>query len=388
MPVEKIKQNTELIQRVEQFLQTGYSANKEFNAYFSGNDPVVINSLKDIGQEYHYDASELLYWVDRDTYFDELDRWCGGKIKEEHSEAIDFLTTSNQQAVFSDLVELIRRQRVAPFVGAGMSKAAGYPLWSEALGRLGESIAAVDEDVVRQLIAENRYLDAAQKVSQASEYQLINYIQTTFRTRYENDEEREKIPQIFKLLPRLSSGCIVTTNFDCLIEETFRAKNAPLVDGYMHGVQQGHNFVQRLLKADRCILKLHGDASQPGTYVFTEEQYKTAYGDCAIDYSKQLPKALRQIYISNSLLFLGCSLAEDKTLALFKDVKDGQQFEIPDHFAIISEPEDVTNKQATEDRLLDIKIRPIWYRSDNYHEMATRLVELAVDIADRRISLG
>jgi len=388
MPVEKVKQNSALIERVEQFLQTGYTANEDFNSDFSGNAPVVINSLKELGQEYLYDASELLYWVDRETYFDELDCWSGGKVKEEHSEAIDFLNASNQQAVFSDLIELIRRQRVAPFIGAGVSKAADYPLWGEALEYLGKNIAALDEVEVKQLISENKYLEAAQKVVDASEYQLINYVQTTFRTRYDSDKEREAIPTLFKLLPRLSNGCIITTNFDCLIEEAFRAEKAPLVDGYMHGVQQGHNFVQRLLKGDRCVLKLHGDASQPGTYVFTEEQYKTAYGDGVIDYSNQLPKALRQIYISNSLLFLGCSLAHDKTLELFKEVKDGCQFEIPDHFAIISEPETIAVKQATEDRLLDIKIRPIWYKSDNHHVMATKLVELAVDIAERRLSLG
>lgn len=388
MPVEKVKQNAALIERVEQFLHTGYTANEEFNAHFSGTEPIVLNSIKEFGQEYHYDASELLFWVDRETYFDELDCWNGGKVKEEHSEAIDFIIASNQQSVFSDLVELIRRHRVAPFIGAGVSKAAGYPLWGEALDYLGENIAVLDKAEVKELILENKYLEAAQMVVESSEHRLTNYVQTTFRTRYDNDEERETIPVIFKLLSRLSRGCIVTTNFDCLIEEVFKAKKAPLVDGYMHGVQQGHNFVQRLLKGDRCILKLHGDATQPSTYVFTEDQYKAAYGDGTIDYSNQLPRALRQIYISNSLLFLGCSLAQDKTLELFKEVKDGQQFEIPEHFAIISEPADVAEKQATEDRLLDIKIRPIWYQPDRHHTMAAKLVELAVDIAERKLSLG
>jgi len=387
MPVEKIKKNTALIERVEQFLQTGYTANKKFNAEFSGEESVVIRSLKDLEQEYCYDASEILYWVDRETYFDELDSWNGGKIKEEHSDAMTFLRKSNQQAVFSDLIELIRRQRVAPFLGAGVSKPAGYPLWGEALERLGGNIATLDEAVINDLLVKNKYLEAAQKIVEASEYQLTNYVQTTFRTKYDNDAEREAIPKIFKLLPRLSKGCIVTTNFDCLIEEAFKAKQAPLIDGYMHGIQQGHNFVQRLLRGDRCILKLHGDVSQPGSYVFTEQQYEAAYGN-PIEYSNQLPRALRQIYISNSLLFLGCSLSQDKTLELFKEVKDGQQFEIPDHFAIISEPEDIEEKQSTEDRLLDIKIRPIWYKSDDQHAMATKLVELAVDIAERRLSLG
>lgn len=387
MPVEKIKQSAALIEKVEQFLQTGYESNAGFNEAFSGEDTVLIKGLKDREHEYRYQTSEILYWVDRELYLDELESWNGEKVKGRHSDALEFLADSNQGAVFSDLVELIRRRKVSPFLGAGVSKAAGYPLWGEALKELSETIATIDEKEISDLLADNKYLEAAQKIFEVSEYQLTNYIQTTFRTKYDNDEDRETIPKVFQLLPRLSSGCIVTTNFDCLIEEAFKAKKAPLVDGYMHGIQQGHNFVQRLLKGDRCVLKLHGDSAQQGTYVFTEQQYESAYGN-PIEYSNQLPKALRQIYISSSLLFLGCSLAQDKTLELFKQVKDGSEFEVPDHFAIISEPNDVAEKQTTENRLLDIKIRPIWYKPDNQHEMATKLVELAVDIAERKLSLG
>ena len=83
------------------------------------------------------------------------------------------------------------------------------------------------------------------------------------------------------------------------------------------------------------MLKLHGDASQPDTYVFTEEQYRQGYGEGEIDFRLQLPKALRQVYVSHLLLFLGCSLAQDKIMDLFKQVKDEGQFVIPEHFALL-----------------------------------------------------
>lgn len=386
MPIEKLKQSEALIERVEQFLQTGYNSSQGFNEAFSGDAPVTFKSLKDNEHTYQFDASEVLFWVDRPSYLYELDNWNGEQVKESHAQALNYLDESNQLAVFADLVDLIRKRRIAPFIGAGLSKAAKYPLWGEALVQVSQRIPALDDQIVKSLIAEDKYLEAAQVIFDASEHQLINYVQTIFRTKYDSDEDRELIPKIFKLLPRLSSGCIVTTNFDCLIEEAFKLKGAPLVDGYMHGVQQGHNFVQNLLKGNRCILKLHGDAAQPSSYVFTEKQYESAYGT-PINYSNQLPKSLRQIYISNSLLFLGCSLAKDRTLQLFKEVKDGHQFEVPDHFAILSDPGDAAEKQQTEDRLLDIKIRPIWYNSKNNHELATALIDLAVDVAERKVSL-
>jgi hypothetical protein len=387
MPIEIIKKNSELVEQVEQFLETGYQANEDFNETISEGELVTIRSLNDSAHEYEYKASEVLFWVDRNVYLDELENWSGNKIKEQHLETVEYILNSNQKAVFLDLIELIRRDKIAPFLGAGVSRAAGYPLWGEALYKLGQKVNNQDKDNIQKLLNDGKYLEAAQMIFNASEPQLNNYITTIFRTKYDTDKERELIPLIFRLLPRLSNGCIVTTNFDSLIEEAFKSKGSPLLDGYMHGIQPGHNFVQRLLKGDRCLLKLHGDASQPLTYVFTEKQYEEAYGT-PIDYSRQLPKALRQIYISNSLLFLGCSLAQDRTLELFKEVKDSNQFEIPNHFAIISDPEEEQLKQETEDRLLAINIRPIWYKSDNNHGMATKLIELAVDMAERRVSFS
>ncbi|PCI22749.1 MAG: hypothetical protein COB67_13235 [SAR324 cluster bacterium] len=387
MPIENVKQNSVLIEKIELFLQAGYSANEEFNSAFSGEEAVIIRSRKDSNNEYKYDASEILYWVDRQLYLDELDSWSDEFLQNRHSLAIDFLKSSDQIPVFLDLIELIRRHKITPFLGAGVSKAANYPLWGEALKTLSNKITNINPQDISCLLEEDKFLEAAQKIADASEHQLKNYIATRFRTIYDSDEDREKIPPLFKLLPRLSSGCIVTTNFDCLIEETFKIKGTPLIDGYMHGIQQGNNFIQSLLKGNRCILKLHGDASQSQTYVFTEKEYKNAYGD-PINFSNQLPKALRQIYISNSLLFVGCSLAQDKTLELFKEVKDSEQFAIPDHFAIISYPENEEKKQIIEDRLFAINIRPIWYETEKYHQMVTKLIELAVDIADRRVNLG
>ncbi|MBC3831731.1 SIR2 family protein [Undibacterium amnicola] len=386
MSIEKVKKSTELIETVERFLQTGYEANHQFNEAIDGEEPLIVRSIKEPDNEYRYDASEILYWVDRNAYWDEFDSWNGEQIKDKYSACINFIQDTDQSAVFLDLVALIRKKKIAPFLGAGVSRAAGYPIWGEALQSLSKKIASFDATAFQELLQDNKYLEAAQTIADASQVQLNNYVQTTFRTKFENEEDREQIPRIFKHLYRLANGCIITTNFDPLIEETFKLKGAPLTDAYMYGLQAGNNFVQRLLKGDRCILKLHGDASQSSSYVFTAEQYQNAYGD-PIDFSKQLPRALRQIYISNSLLFLGCSLNQDKTLELFQQVKTSAEFDIPEHFAFLPETSNPSERQATEERLLILNIRPIWYSSENYHEMLPLLIELAIDISEHRLNL-
>jgi len=156
------------------------------------------------------------------------------------------------------------------------------------------------------------------------------------------------------------------------------------LEGYMYGMQQGNKFVPKLIKGDRCILKLHGDAEDHQTYVFTEQQYRKAYGN-PLNFKKPLPRALRQIFLSHSLLFLGCSLEQDITLELFQKVVDKREFEIPDHFAILPEPKstDAKNRKAT--RLLPLNIRPIWYPT-NKHHFVERYLTLAVDMAEGKLA--
>ncbi|MBV1929029.1 MAG: SIR2 family protein [Gammaproteobacteria bacterium] len=393
MPIEKVKQSAELIKQVELFLENGLNDNESFNTALDGEDVIAIRSLQDHEQTYHYKASEVLYWVDRTVYLDELDNWNGEQLKEIHAEAIQHVSESNQEAVFSDLVGLIKRKKVAPFVGAGISAAAGYPSWESALRQLGEQLTNIDNDDVEQLISENKFLRLAQELHDASSIQLNNHVHTTFRVKPAIEANRSRIPEVIQLLSRLCSGAMVTTNFDTLIEDWFKSKGAPEFDGFLFGLQQDSNFIQKLLKGDRCLLKLHGDASQSSTYVFTEEQYRQGYGENEIDFRLQLPKALRQIYISHSLLFLGCSLVHDKTMQLFKHVKEEGQFVIPEHFALLAQSLkadgeiDFEHKQVTEDRLLEIGIRPIWYSSNDNHKMLTQLLELAVNVAENRVAL-
>jgi hypothetical protein len=184
------------------------------------------------------------------------------------------------------------------------------------------------------------------------------------------------------------SGCVITTNYDKILEEIFEADGKPF-QGFMRGVNQD-KFVSKLIRNDRCILKLHGDYEYEDSYIFSQSQYKNAYCKQAsndIDFTKPLPKTLRQIYISHSLLFLGCSLEQDKTLDLFKSVKDENQFDIPDHFAILENkmPGNPQWKIDTESRLLGLNIRPIWYPNGE-HRMIEKMISLALDIIDKKVN--
>jgi hypothetical protein len=367
------KDNKELIKRVEQLLQSSYEENAEFHAALDGDDPIEIQSLNPDNDPYKIERSEVLFWADRDAYFEEL----GYCLLKHHEGIIQYLKANDYAPLFHDLVDAIKRRRIVPFIGAGMSQPSGFPLWGKALKEILARIEGIDTTAVLTEIENFNYLQAAQMLWNQDLTQVKNYVRNKFANR---QIPREGANGPVTLIPKISKGCLITTNFDSVVESVVGRGN---LEGYMHGLQQGNKFVPKLIKGDRCILKLHGDAEDHETYVFTDEQYKDGYGD-PFDFTKPLPKSLRQIFVSHSLLFLGCSLEQDKTLDLFSEVLRDGQFEVPDHFAILPDPQGIESKSQKESRLINLKIRPLWYPTGE-HEFVEKYLKLAVDIVEGRL---
>ena len=251
------------------------------------------------------------------------------------------------------------------------------PLWGEALtqllGRLpGANVGAINAD-----IAAGRYLEAAQALAEYDGVQTTNFICTTYRLK------PLQLAGPVKHLPRFARGCVITTNFDAF-EKTFEASGLKF-EHYMHGTQE-HNFFTRMVRGDRCILKLHGDAENDATHILTKAQYANAYGE-PFDFTKPLPKALRQIFVSQSLLFVGCSLDQDWTMELFRSAKEGDGYQVPSHYAILPAPQDVHIKRTKETSLLALNIQPLWY-PDGEHDIVEKLLDLIADVSEKRFAFN
>lgn len=359
-----------LLEQAISLLTDRYKENTEFNEFLDSEEPVVIGQSE-------YLRSAVLYWVDPEAYAVEMDTWANNTSETKHEKALQLLRDNGYVGQFEDLLQAVERGRIVPFVGAGLSKPLGMPLWGEALLQLLDRLPGADAPVIKTLITSGELLEAAQRLAAHDPVQTSHFIRTTYRA------QKLKLAGPMLYLPRFAKGCVVTTNFDDAIEKTYAETERKIqFDAYMHGTQ-GNNFFPRLVRGDRCILKLHGNAESDETHILTEQQYAEAYGQPHFDFHKPLPKALRQIYISQSLFFLGCSLEQDWTMELFKSAKDGDGYQVPTHYALLPVPSDIQVKQQKETRLLSLNIQPIWYPAGQ-HVLVERVLDLISDVAEKR----
>lgn len=363
------KREDPLVREAIRLLNEEYDTNQDFNDCFDSDEPLRIGQLE-------FPRSQVLFWLDRDGYYQQKTDWLNDSLEEQHEGCRTLLRDHGLETPFFELAAAVERGRVVPFVGAGMSKPMGTPLWGEALKELLSRLPGANAAAISAQIDAGKYLAAAQALVEHDAVQAENFVRTRYRV------QKIKLAGPMLLLPRIAKGCIITTNLDDAIEQVY-GRDDVRFDAYMHGKQE-HNFFPRLVRGDRCLLKLHGDADNPATHILTQAQYAEGYGN-PFDFHKPLPKALRQVFVSQSLLFLGCSLEQDWTLDLFVKAKQADEYAIPNHYAILPAPADAQAKQQKATRLLTLNIQPLWYPADE-HDFVERYMQLIVDVAERRIS--
>ena len=386
-----------LVDTIQSFKMTVKSSldseNSLFHEELNGDSPIEFYGLdanQDIPNPYSIEASDVLFWHDPTAYLDEMERWSNKVEADKYENIKEYLSESNQIAQFNRLVNAIRKQRVAPFIGAGLSKNYGFPLWGEALkaifekAKINESIGDVIKDKISSYIERWEYIEAADALYDLDPVIVASYLMNNFDANNIRNNLKPESAGIASLLPKLTDSCIITTNFDGIIEQVFLNAQKP-IQGYMYGMQQENQFATKLVQGDKCILKLHGNFDSQNSHIFSSSQYAAAYGDSEIDYTKQLPRTLRQIFISHSLLFLGCSLLQDRTMDVFQDIIDSNSFDIPNHFSLMPNS---SNKDGKESALLNLNIQPIWYEViEHDHSQLEELLRFAVDCANGKVSL-
>ncbi len=275
---------------------------------------------------------------------------------------------------------------VIPFVGAGLSVGLGYKSWPDLL--LTGAKNAKIEDIIRPILAKGQLEEAAERIcAETSNAQFNDFIRSEFSESLLTDQRPLRSGAI-STLPKQFLSHIITTNFDRAIEAAYFDNGTPFgPHNVFSGLEIGADSHAMQLHDGPVLIKLHGDYAKPSSRILTRSEYEYAYCDqtgSKIELSRPIPSVLRSIFSTKVLLFIGCSLSEDRTTLAALHIAE----QVPGgfHFALVP---DCTDLSARTDELNQRLIRPIYFQ-DGHFEIVEQFLEqlLSVRSALKRRSNG
>ncbi|MGN0518085.1 MAG: SIR2 family protein, partial [Acutalibacteraceae bacterium] len=288
---------------------------------------------------------------------------------------MDFYNSNKDN--FDSLIDTITKGLVTPFIGAGMSYFV-YPQWKEVLKEFADLVNdSSSKEQVMNYINNGNTIAAAN----ALEYILGNKIISDklpkiFNKRKLDDcSDTEIFAAPISLLPLiLPDASVITTNYDHVLECVYKKCEHEFTDGTFtpYSKELTSQFLQ---KRPHCLYKIHGridtDTIDYSSIIFTESQYDERYNNT----DSIGRKSLTNLYLSHTMLFLGCSLDKDRTLDLFQSVCKDSGSGLK-HFAIL-QCEEKGNLDSRAKELTDkYNIFPIFYQGDHNESIRAILEEI------------
>ncbi|WP_162601062.1 SIR2 family protein [Paraburkholderia sp. C35] len=299
------------------------------------------------------------------------------KQKEMGRETVqEWLDRSNRHA----MVLIERQARTAtgliPFLGAGISMAFGYKNWGDLL--LNATPPALKRKMAG-LLERGKYEEAAESLLKRFGPDGFQDIVATAAGDHvlANSEFRSGT---VSLLPLLGGGPAITTNFDRVLEKGFAVNGAPF-EAVISGPRPDQ-IVDALHSNEHALIKLHGDWQDRVGRTFTKSDYDANYGLPDARNKRELLESVeRLLFSSRSLLFIGASLAEDRTVKMLKKVH--AEYAAIRHFAIVPVPDKKKELAVREAHFGECGVVPLWYQPTKTKGHGDCIEELLQQIIER-----
>ncbi|WP_373482001.1 SIR2 family protein [Acetobacterium sp.] len=183
------------------------------------------------------------------------------------------------------IYEASKKEALTFFVGAGISKISGIPNWNELIKSISGELGINKFDTGDYLTIPQMYYYQIKK----DEKKYFKFIENNI------DLTNAKPNRIHDLMHMLKPSSFITTNFDCLIEESAIQNCA-----FYKTVATDKEVPK--INGDKFILKVHGDLRHKNI-VLKEEDY--------LSYSenfKLIETLLKSIFSTNTVVFIGYGL--------------------------------------------------------------------------------
>jgi hypothetical protein len=293
------------------------------------------------------------------------------------------------------LLTISRLNGIVPFVGAGISIPYGFPGWTSFLIELGRD-AGIEKQIIER-VANGEYEEAVDDI-------VIALGKESFSRKHRDPSNEEAIVaegnailsgaitrtfglqhtidfqpgDVLRLLPRFAKGPVITTNFDRVLESAYEAIGSPFIDK-IWGNHLDTMLDTALRERRRVLLKIHGDVEDVGNRVLSLKEYTRHYGSSdatQIDWDRPLPRALRYVFRSTAVLFLGCSLHRDRTVEVLRQIRSSPNSSST-CFAVLEWPGSEEEYKSRIKQLWLAGIFPIWYPRGRHDQISDILKYLA-----------
>jgi len=193
--------------------------------------------------------------------------------------------------ISDELISDLKRNRVIPFIGAGMSMNLGLPSWSELISRMAIEL----EFDPAEFQAYGDFLELAEFYE--SKKGSIGPLRSWMDVNFHNPSVRIEDSVIHKIIANFNFHIIYTTNYDRWLEKAFEYYKRDYIK--MTGIYD----LTKPTSGKTQIIKFHGDFDDDTSIVLTESSYFNRLG-----FEGPLDMKLRSDILGRSLLFIGYSL--------------------------------------------------------------------------------
>lgn len=333
----------------------------------SAIEPLLDRGVVKIGR-FAYTGAEIIKLAGDVAYKQAFGDWIWDEwVPTRRDRKDELLELDSNESRYNELKKMISSGAAIPFVGSGMSAPTGMPTWAKFLREAckrtnGFKVAELDAC----LLAGN-YEKAASRIFGAMPPQLFN-------ERFESNftvKPSQPIDGAVRLLPFLFESIVITTNFDSILEEVYTACDKTFQE-ILHGKAVG-DFRKKNVVGSRCLLKLHGNYNATYGRVLLKDEYDEFYNPASSGREE-----ISLIFRRGGMVFLGCSLWQDRTMALLKEVADSDK-NMPRHYAFLQRPKPKRIVER-EHFLTERNIFPIWYDGDHSTDVEALLVGLMEDL--------
>lgn len=318
---------------------------------------------------FSYTGADVLKLAGEDAYKQAFNDWIWEEwIPGRRDRKEEILKLHANKARFDGLKQIIKSGSAIPFVGSGMSCSTGMPTWAKFLRDTRKQTSGFTAVQLERLLSSGDYEIAASRVFGGMPRQLFN-------ERFEGNfslKSDQRIKGPVRLLPLLFHSIAITTNFDGILEGVYGNCDRTF-QVILHGTAVG-DFRKKVVAGTKCLLKLHGNFAETHGRVLLKDEYDSFYQPGCGGREE-----LALIFRHGGLVFMGCSLLQDRTMVLLKEIADSDR-NMPRHYAFLKMPESPNKMRMREHFLSERNIFPIWYDGEHDADIEALLVGLMEEL--------